>query len=137
MFAGKKSENDRKRCALVLEGNSWSEYSLPTFNEFISVVYPEPLPKSDAKVPIYTILNCSSESVARSKYGRIHIRKTTLDLVDSMARRKVGNMDRQIESIKNMNLMDLFDMFVTSQNPPLDTEVVEECKTLLENRRVS
>lgn len=136
VFAGKKGENDSSRAAWVLDDNGWHEEKYPLFNEFITFQYPEKLPKSDSKVPIYTILNCSSEHVARNKYGRIFIRKTTTELVDTISRRKVST-DRVFDNIKNLDFLTYFDSFVKTQNPPLSTEVIEECKSLLENRTVS
>ena len=136
VFAGKKGENDTTRSAWILDDNGWREERLPLFNEFITFQYPEALPKSNSKVPIYTILNCGSEHVARSKYGNIFIRKTTTDLVDTISRRKVST-DRSFENIKNLDLLTLYDSFVKSQIPPLPDDVAVECRSILENRQIS
>lgn len=136
VFAGKKSENDSSRAAWILDDKGWHEEKLPLFNEFITVQYPDALPKSDSKVPIYTILNCSSEHVARAKYGNIYIRKTTTELVDTFSRRKVST-DRIFDDIKNLDFVTHFNIFVSQQVPPLSPEVIEECRSLLKNRVVS
>ena len=136
VFAGKKGENDSSRAAWILDDGGWREEKLPLFNEFLTVQYPEPLPKSNSKVSIYTVLNCSSEHVARSKYGNIFIRKTTTELVDTVSRRKVSS-DRSFDNIKNFDILALYDSFVKSQNPPLDKDVISECRSLLENRQIS
>lgn len=133
VFACKKGENDSSRAVQILDDEGWREEPLPVFNEFINVTYPDRLPKSKCQVPIYTILNCGSESVARSKYGNVFIKKVTSNLVDSTVRRRVS-WDSGFETIKNLNMMDMFDEFAKIQNPPLSQDVIDECKGYLMNR---
>lgn len=131
VFAGKKSENDYRRCAMVYKDGVWSEDKLPLFNEFLSVTYPEELPESKALVPIYTILNCTSESVALSKYKGIFIRRVTTDSIDvSIGKR--ADMDRQFSSVKEMDTRLLFQAFIDSQEPPLEKEIIKDCNEYLE-----
>ena len=136
VFAGKKGENDYKRSALILDEEGWHEERLPLFNEFITVTYPDKLPQSKSKVPIYTVLNCGSEQLAESKYGKIFLRKTTTELVDTTIRRKVS-MDRTFDNIKNFDILAHYDSCVKEQNPPLDSTLVDELRTMLKNRQAS
>lgn len=130
VFAGKKNENDYRRCAMVFDGKSWTEDRLPLFNEFLSVTYPEELPKTKALVPIYTILNCSSESVASSKYGDVYIRRVTTDFMDSPLR-KASDMDEDFSSIKQLDPKEIFFALKDNQEVPWEPEVVDLCIKVL------
>ncbi len=130
VFAGRKTENDYRRCAMVYDNGVWYEDRLPLFNEFLSVTYPEDLPKSKAMVPIYTVLNCSSESVAISRYGNINIRRVTTDSMESPIRRPV-DMDRQFSSIKEMDTVKLMEAFLESQDVPFDERIKEDCRKMV------
>lgn len=132
VFAGKKSENDYRRCSMIYDGKDWYEERLPLFNEFLTVTYPEKLPESRAIVPIYTVLNCSSESVALTKYKGIHLRRVTVDQIESPIRRS-SDMERQFSSIKDMDTNLLFKSFVESLDPPLDKEIIKDSKSRLIN----
>lgn len=132
IFAGKKSENDYTRAAWILENDNWFEDPLPLFNEFLTITYPEDLPKSKASIPIYTILNCGSEVIAKRKYGNIFIRRTTSDTED-LGIKKTLDLDRQFTSIRDFNIKELFKEFVKNQDPPLSSEVIRECQSLLIN----
>lgn len=129
VFAGRKSENDYTRAAWGLDGNGWQEYPLPLFNEFLTVTYPQDLPKSKALVPIYTILNCGSEDIARQRYGNIYIRRLTLDLVDSSVQ-KNSDLDRQLGSIKEFNIRELFEEFLKSRSD-ISPDLASKCRGLL------
>jgi calcineurin-like phosphoesterase family protein len=49
--------------------------------DYYEVRYPDPLPKTKALVPIWTIANCRDEAVARAQYGEdIFIRACTYDV---------------------------------------------------------
>lgn len=82
VYANKVNENDNRRAAWIIDSNSRKvEVPLPKFCEFVSVNFPEPLPVSDAIVPIYTILNCASEQAALAHYGSdIYLRKVVRDM---------------------------------------------------------
>ena len=129
VFAGKKNENDYHRAAWVL-GDSWFEDPLPLFNEFITITYPDSLPTTEALVPIYTVLNCGSENIAKSYYGDIYFRKVTASF-DDIGLVKRDSLDRQFTSIKDMNIGDLFKEFISSQNPPFSKEIIAECNSAL------
>lgn len=130
VFAGKKNENDYRRSAIIYDGKKWSEERLPLFNEFLTVSYPEELPKSKSITPIYTILNCTSESVARAKYKNIFIRRVTSDIIETPLR-KASDMERQFSSIKEMDTKVLFKAFVKSLDIPLEPEIVRDCEKML------
>ena len=100
------------------------------------MMYPEKLPKTNCQIPIYTILNCSSESVARSKYGNIFIRKVTTNQTDSIAKRRVS-VDAAFDSLRNINILDEFNKYASLQNPPLSKDIIEECRNLLKSRSAS
>ena len=136
VFANKKGENDSLRAVQILDENGWREEPLPVFNEFVSVTYPEKLPKPKCQVPIYTVLNCTSESIARSKYGNIFIRKVTPNLVDSTNKRRVS-IDKGFDSIRSIDLNEELENFFKSQSVPFDPIIEEECRNLIRNRQVS
>lgn len=135
VFAGKKGENDYTRSAWVFDGKSWTEERLPVFNEFLQVTYPNELPKSNAMIPIYTVLNCASEAVAKDFYGDIDIRKTTLDLLDSSAGKNSEDFDERVNSIRGMNMMDAFTRFLETQNINISENGREECLAILKKKQ--
>lgn len=128
VFAGKKGENDPSRAAWYF-ADGWKEYRLPKFNEFLEVSYPDPLPRTDALVPIYTVLNCANELIAREKYGNIALRKTTPAASD-FSKQTLVNFDDRFLSIKNMKQDELFRAFI-QENPDLPSDVIIECKEAL------
>jgi hypothetical protein len=131
VFACRKNENDSTRAAWILGDDDVIEDRLPMFNEFLTVSYPNPLPSSNALVPIYTISNCGNESTAKSLYGDIFIRKITASSEDvSLAKKEF--LERQFLSIKDINMLDLFKDFLSSRETPFSTEVVKECNSALE-----
>lgn len=129
IFASRKNENDNTRAAWYYDGKSWKEEKLPVFNEFLTVTYPEELPKSEALVPIYTVLSCGNEKIAKQKYGNIFIRKVTSENID-ISIRKRGN-STEFESLKTMDVNELFQDFIKVQDPPLSSEVKEKCEEVL------
>lgn len=130
VYANRCNENDYKRAAWIWDGENWSEERLPLFNEFLTVVYPERLPHSKAMTPIYTILNCGSEKLARDKYGNIFIRRVLPTMEDYSSKEKY-EAERKFDSVKNMDLRDLFDSFAKEQNPPLSSNIIETCLNFL------
>lgn len=131
VFANRKGENDNTRAAWIWNtvSNTWSEEKLPIFSEFLQVTYPDPLPQSDALVPIYTILNCASERLARELYGNIFIRKVRANLSDAVLKRM--ELADNFLSINSSNIGALFASFLKEKDPPLDEKVQEECKAAL------
>lgn len=128
VYAGKKTENDYKRAAWVLDKDGkWVEDPLPIFNEFITITYPQDPPKTKALTPIYTILNCGSEVVAKQKYGNIHIRRVTTNIDDLGVEEKI-DLDRSFESIKEFNIGVLFEKFVTESNMNLSEDIIQKCR---------
>ena len=134
IFAGKVSENDNTRAAWIFDHGKCLEDPLPLFNEFLRVDYPKTLPRSNALVPVYTVFNCSSETVARDLYGDIFIRKTILGLEETS--NSEFSFTRDAESVKKMDLRALLDVFIGEQKPPLSNKIQEDCRDLLE-RHVS
>ena len=129
IFAGKVSENDFTRAAWICDNNRWFEDPLPLFNEFLRVNYPEPLLRSRALVPIYTIFNCGSESAAHDCYGDINIRKTVLGLEE--AESSSFSFTRDAENVKKMDTQSLLETFIAEQKPPFSERIIEECRKLL------
>lgn len=128
VYAGRKNENDSTRAAWYLDGDNWKEDKLPIFTEYLVVTYPDPLPKSKALVPIYTILNCANESIAKKEYGDIYIRRVTIEKTDSTF--NGGELDFEFSSLKNINAKELFREFIDNHNPPLSEEVKRECEAI-------
>jgi len=48
---------------------------IPKIMDYYTVTFPDPLPKVESQVPVWTILNCQDESIAKTHYGDIYIRK--------------------------------------------------------------
>ena len=128
VFAGRNNENDSTRAVWVFDGDDFREELLPIFNEFLYVTYPNPLPKSSAEVPIYTVLNCSSEETARNLYGDIYIRKVTKDLVERSSTRK-EDLEKQFDSTKNFDVKELFENFLKTQD--FNDGVTHKCREAL------
>lgn len=131
VYACKKNENDNTRAAWLYDPitRCWSEDRLPIFSEYLTVSYPEELPITDAIVPIYTILNCTSIELAKKEYGDIRIRKavsTPYEIAESS-----DSTATPASSTRSMSLQDLFRDFVASQSPPLDETVLKKCEALL------
>ena len=129
VYAGKKNENDNTRAAWIFDGVDWFEDPLPIFNEFITINYPDPIMRSKSLVPIYTILNCANEKLARDKYGNIFIRKTVSSNSDILI--KEGVDADKFKSIKNLDIKNLFNEFIESRVPPLPRDVINECTAAL------
>lgn len=129
VFACNKTENDESRCTFILNSyGEWLEESLPQFNEFITFTYGQRLPRSSSQYPIYTILNCSNEELARKKYGDILIRKvvsSSNELNDTV------NIDREIDDIKHFNTQTLFDEFIKHIDSKFSNEVISKCREYL------
>lgn len=131
VFANRRSENDPTRCAvLIREDGSREDETLPVFSEFLNVRYPDPLPPSDAAVPIYTVANCSSEQLVAMKYGDIAVRAVVGGEAEAIPKRWVA-VERQFGSIRDMDPGRLFSAFCGEQSPPLPPEVVSDCLRLL------
>lgn len=132
VFACKKNENDKTRCAMILEGDTWMEERLPEFIEFLSVIYPHPLPPSKAVIPVYTVLNCKSESIALSKYPNIAIKRTTTDMFEISSHHKTDTLEQEFEAVKKLDTKELFLSFLKTQDPPIEEGIIEDCKRMLE-----
>ena len=132
VYAGRKNENDYTRAAWYYDGKQWKEDKLPIFNEFLTVTYPNSLSESKALIPIYTILCCGNEKLARQKYGdRIFIRKVTSENVDVGVKKRGNNTE--FESLKNIDIKELFKDFIKTQDPPLTPEVKIKCEEALKS----
>ena len=101
------------------------------FAEYLSVSYPEDLPVTNAIVPIYTVLNCTSKDLAKKRYGNIRIRKVVATGYEITGSGK--NSSTPTSSTRSMSLTDLFKDFITTQSPPLDDAVLKKCESLLES----
>lgn len=130
VHANSKAENDKTRAAWIGDDWSWDEETLPEFCEFLTVTYPDPLPKSNALVPIYTVLNCASKAVAKDKYGDIYIRKTEVGLSDKTSAKK-SEISRSIDSVIEKTPQELFEEFAIAVKNDYSPEVIEECRKAL------
>ena len=131
VYACKRNENDSTRAAWIYDpvSRSWSEDPLPVFAEYVTVHYPDDLPSTNAKVPVYTILNCASSDLAKKRYGEIYIRKVVSTDYEVSGTSKTSISPTS--STRLMSLKDLFQDFVDAQSPPLDVSVLEKCESLL------
>lgn len=128
VFAGKVDENDNNRAMLVVDGDSIEEYRLPKFNEFLSAYYPEELPKSDALVPIYKIYNCTSESIAREKYGNIFIQKTIRAESDVKINKSKVSFEQNFSS--SLNIKDILRELL-SNRPDISQNAKNICNRIV------
>lgn len=128
IYASKKNENDYNRAAWIYDEGNWYEERLPIFNEFLNVTYPQPLPMSRAIIPIYTIFNCGNEKLAKEKYGDIFIRFTFRGEFEGIVTQQ---NDVEFESIKNMDVKELFNDFIKIQEPPFNEEIISKCRGAL------
>ena len=130
VFACKKSENDYSRSAIIIDdANNRTEEPLPLFNEFLTVYYPEDLPESKAIVPIYTVLNCSSESLATQRYGDIFIRRVTTDKSEMIQRRFVSGYD-DFDSVRSVDPAQMLISFFLD-HPEYDADLKDICLSML------
>lgn len=137
VYACKRNENDDTRAVWIYDpaNKSWSEDPLPVFAKYITVHYPDDLPTTNAKVPIYTILNCASSDLAKKRYGEIYIRKvvSTDYEVSETSKTPIS----PTSSTRLMSLENLFKDFIAAQSPPLDMSVLEKCESLLSTAATS
>ena len=131
-WACKKNENDPNRAAWVMdESGCWHEEKLPVFCEYLEVSYPDPLPESKAMVPIYTVLNCASEQIARSQYGDIYIRKTVAGENEHKSKQDTSI---SVDSVKGFDILEYFDTFWETSDIKDNKEAYTLCRQALEKR---
>lgn len=128
VFAGKKNENG-SRTYLIIDKDVYREEKLPLFNEFLTVVYPQSLPRSKALNPIYTILNCNNETTAKELYKNVYIRNVVSSLEDEDS--SSSEFDRDFNSVKNLDISALFTTFLQDPKRSIPLEVQKMCKPLL------
>lgn len=128
LFANRVNENADDRAAWIIDDGGKREEPLPKFSEFLLVRYPEPLPHSDALVPIYTVTNCSSEAVAKTLYGDIFIRK----VIQELSRSELSVASSAL-NLSDSDIVELFADFMRSQQPPIDRRVASVCVPLVKN----
>lgn len=129
MYANKVNENANNRAAWLLSKDEFFEDPLPNFLEFITVKYPEDLPKTDAWIPVYTITNCGSLQAAKNRYGHIYI-KSILRGLENM-----GGFegDFNSEDILDIDIKEMFKEYMKKCSPPIDRRVATRCLSLIKN----
>jgi hypothetical protein len=70
------SEANKVRSFWVFDGKDKNIVTLPKICDYYSTEFPLPLPPVEAKIPIWTLLNCASAEIALEHYGNIYIHKT-------------------------------------------------------------
>jgi Calcineurin-like phosphoesterase len=76
---------------------------IPHIMDYCFVNFPDPLPKVDTEIPVWTIYNCADEATARAHYGDIYIRDTIFDVsMDKEAFRKINTSGKKSLSIEDM-----------------------------------
>ena len=97
--------------------------------DYYNVKFPEPLPKVDAEIPVWTVSDCNDEAVARQHYGDVFIRRVIYDLsLDS------ASFDRQNMAITNqegetIGVKELFEAWLKTVK--LDPEMEKEMREYL------
>lgn len=128
VYPNRTNENDPRRAAILFDRGIRSEQLLPVFCEFQTVQYPNELPDTKALVPIYTITNCTSESLVRHRYGNIFIRKIVRGLdIPSKTEFSPGRRDGG----QALDVCEMFTRFMKTQEPPLDRRVAGICLSSL------
>ena len=113
------------------ESGCWHEEKLPVFCEYLEVSYPDPLPESKAMVPIYTVLNCASEQIARPQYGDIYIRKTVAGENEHKSKQDTSI---SVDSVKGFDILEYFDTFWKTSDVKDNKEAYTLCRQALEKR---
>lgn len=90
--------------------------------DYFMVKYPDPLPKTTCPIPIYTVLNCKDENIARSHYGNIYIRKCIYEISTDMSAfdELSSSLDR---TNGKLSVLDLFDEY--KKGSKFSPEVIE------------
>ena len=132
VFACKKNENDNTRSALVLDNDEWIEERLPVFTEFLTVIYPNPLPRTEALTPIYTVLNCKSEAIALSKYPNIAIKRTTTEMSEITGGARNFVSEQEFDAVKKLSNTEMFKKFMEANKLSYDDSVWGDCLKLME-----
>ena len=129
VYPNKINEHEPNRAAWIIDDNGEkSEFKLPPFAEFITVNYPDPLPKTDSLVPIYTITGCNSEKLVYAKYGKIHLRKIVRGL--DITSKKDGIVIHTLDT-KTLTSKALFREFLKAQSAPINRSTAQLCLSML------
>lgn len=72
--------NKAHRIRIYQTGHEMIEEAIPTICDYYDIKYPDPLPITPARVPIFTIYNCKDPYIAETRYGDIFIRKCVYDI---------------------------------------------------------
>jgi len=124
MYANKINEGDPRRAAWIIdETGNRQEDLLPVFCDYLTAKYPDPLPSTQACVPVYTITNCVNEKLARALYGDIYIRK----IIQQLAIPERNKDDASDESAVSLDPLELFKDFMKTTPTPLDRRVATLC----------
>jgi hypothetical protein len=102
---------------------------IPPICDYLTVNFPDELPKKTVDIPIYTVYNCRDEAVARQKYGDIYIRKCVYDVtLDTEAFNSLG----QSLSNKGDNPVSLQEMYKEwSEKSDISNEIKEKAEKYL------
>lgn len=125
------SEAHKIRSIVSFDGAGKEIMLVRTITDYYDVVYPDPLPVADCDVPVYTVYNCTDESVAREKYGNIYIRKCVYEVsMDIEAFKSLGTS--RMESLGTLSSKEMFADFrkTAKFNPPEIGVLAEKYMTL-------
>jgi len=91
--------------------------ALPNILDYYEVKYPELLPPTEAMIPVYTIINCRDEDVARAKYGyEVYIRKCLYDV--SIDTESLHSITGSADQSRKLSVKDMFDNWVKTMKIP-------------------
>jgi DNA repair exonuclease SbcCD nuclease subunit len=80
---------------------------IPHIMDYCSVNFPDPLPKVDVDIPVWTVYNCKDEATAKAHYGDIYIRKAVYDVsMDKEAMKRLGQS--MSNKIANKDIKEMF-----------------------------
>jgi hypothetical protein len=76
---------------------------IPHIMDYCYATFPNPLPKVNVQIPVWTIYNCKDEATAKAHYGDIYIRKAVYDVsMDKESFAKLGNASSNKVSVNEL-----------------------------------
>lgn len=81
---------------------------IPNICDYYTATFPDPLPIVDSENPIWTIVNCASEDIAKDNYGDIYILKTLYQAVMDVDELKSLGLGTTREDFSNKSLFEMW-----------------------------
>lgn len=107
-------------------GVSKEELELPVFCGYYFVEYPKPLPETDAKVSVWTVLGVETKSIAEQAYPGVFIRSVSMV-------KKVRNSQLALSSddFYAENIADVFTEYLKTRETPISRQTLKIVRELI------